>query len=262
LNKTIRKIISLALAMAVAVAVFSVGFKPEKVLAASSTYSIVYQPNCGSGRPVVQTAYVNRSVKLRSQICGNPNYYFLGWSTDKNAVARTYRAGQYVKNLAAAGRSITLYAVWIYKDYYSPSGKYTPKSTRQTTAVNNILKRQGTDYVIATASGANCAGWAYGYAFGLTPTEKSKLYLCKTAVWDRWAKYLVDKKGYKKSQYSSTKIYKVGSIIDNGTHVGVVVKSQMTEYGVMTIVSHCLGGDVHISTVEKANLTNGKVYSK
>ncbi len=59
-----------------------------------------------------QKCLVGTSEKLRKNIVSRAGYTFLGWSTSSTATSATYTDGQAVTNLASAGASVTLYAVW------------------------------------------------------------------------------------------------------------------------------------------------------
>ena len=76
-------------------------------------YTIVYNSNGGSGNMDSQTACVDRSIGLLPSGFTPPaDSQFFVWNTEPDGSGYTYSARQSVANLASAGESATLYAVW------------------------------------------------------------------------------------------------------------------------------------------------------
>ncbi len=69
------------------------------------------QVNSTSTRPM-HTVYRDRAQTLRTNVVYRTNYDLLGWSTSSTATSATYANGASVNNIASAGGSVTLYAVW------------------------------------------------------------------------------------------------------------------------------------------------------
>lgn len=74
----------------------------------TTTYTISYNANGGSGAPGSQTKTYGAALTLSSAVPARTGYSFLGWSTSSTATTATYAAGgSYTANASA-----TLYAVW------------------------------------------------------------------------------------------------------------------------------------------------------
>ena len=81
-----------------------------------TTYKVVFNANGGTGKMAAQTVARNATAKLVANRFARSGWVFLGWAkTAGGAVA--YANGAPVKNLAAAGKSATLYAKWAKKTY-------------------------------------------------------------------------------------------------------------------------------------------------
>ncbi|MCR5572716.1 MAG: InlB B-repeat-containing protein [Candidatus Saccharibacteria bacterium] len=74
----------------------------------SSTYTITYNANGGTGAPATQTATAGQATKISTTKPSRSGYTFLGWATNQNATS-----AQYVAGASYTGNSnITFYAVW------------------------------------------------------------------------------------------------------------------------------------------------------
>jgi uncharacterized repeat protein (TIGR02543 family) len=95
----------------------------------SGSYTVTYNANGGYGRwgPVESETFefdVERA--LSKNLFGHSNSILIGWSTSVNG-SMVYTNGQTVKNLASAGETVNLYAVWgrAYPVYFhNDSGGY------------------------------------------------------------------------------------------------------------------------------------------
>ncbi len=78
------------------------------------TYTVVFDGNgATNGSMLQQNMVLGQEAKLTANAFTKGwQYEFLGWATDKNAEAPTYTDGQNVADLAGAGETVTLYAVW------------------------------------------------------------------------------------------------------------------------------------------------------
>ena len=83
---------------------------------APTTYKVVFNANGGKGTMTAQTVARNVNAKLAANRFTRSGYVFLGWATSKGG-AVAYANGAAVKNLAAAGKTATLYAQWAKKSY-------------------------------------------------------------------------------------------------------------------------------------------------
>ena len=94
--------------------------KPPVAPPAVSTYKVAFDANGGKlpkGKAMAaQTMTRGKAAKLRTNAFTRSGYVFLGWATSKSG-AVAYKDAQSVKNLAAAGKSVTLYAKWAKKSY-------------------------------------------------------------------------------------------------------------------------------------------------
>ncbi len=81
---------------------------------AAKTYEVQFLANGGTGTMAKQTFAVGAKKKLAANAFKRTGYVFAGWSkTATGAVA--YKNKQAVSNLAKAGKTRKLYAVWAKK---------------------------------------------------------------------------------------------------------------------------------------------------
>ena len=89
-------------------------------------------------------------------------YVFLGWSKRKNGPV-AYKNAQKVKNLAKAGKSVTLYAAWAKADYqvaFDASGGRLPKGVKMPAQTFKYGKPQKLRKNKFIRKGYVFAGWA------------------------------------------------------------------------------------------------------
>ncbi len=86
----------------------------------STDYKVTFAANGGKlpkgKKMAAQTMTYGKAAKLRKNVFTRSGYVFIGWATKKGG-AVVYANGQSVKNLAQAGGTATLYAVWAKKTY-------------------------------------------------------------------------------------------------------------------------------------------------
>ena len=75
------------------------------------TYTIAFDANGGNGKMNVQTARINEYTVLTTNAFLRSGFDFVGWATSADGDV-IYEDGARVRNLAAAGETATLYAVW------------------------------------------------------------------------------------------------------------------------------------------------------
>lgn len=75
-------------------------------------YYISFNANGGSGSMSTQSVPIDVLTKITSNTFTRNGYSFIGWSTSSSGNVG-YTDGQSVTNLASAGNTITLYAVWL-----------------------------------------------------------------------------------------------------------------------------------------------------
>ncbi len=83
---------------------------------AVTTYTVNFNANGGTGAMAAQAIAAGATAALRANAFTRSSYVFIGWSTTATGPV-AYADGASVKNLAAAGGSVTLYAKWAKKTY-------------------------------------------------------------------------------------------------------------------------------------------------
>ena len=76
-------------------------------------YTVTYNANGGSGAPASQTKTFGQSVTISSVQPTRTNHAFMGWATSSTATTPEYYGGE----TYYADASVTLYAVWIERNY-------------------------------------------------------------------------------------------------------------------------------------------------
>lgn len=114
--KKVSKILSVFLAFLMAFTVLPLA-GIETAAAEADTYTVKYNSNGGSGSMMNSTFTVDTEQALRANGFARTGYTFQGWSTDRLATSATYTDGQTVTNLATAGSTVTLYAIWVPNTY-------------------------------------------------------------------------------------------------------------------------------------------------
>ncbi len=97
---------------------------------ATRTYTVKFAANGGKlpkgKKMAAQKIAYGKAVKLRKNVFVRTGYVFAGWAKSKKG-AVAYANAAKVKNLRAAGKTVTLYAVWARKTYkvafYANGGK-------------------------------------------------------------------------------------------------------------------------------------------
>jgi len=80
--------------------------------AAKSTYIIAFKANGGKGAMKAQTIQRGKKTALSANGFTRAGYRFVGWNTKANGKGKSYKDKAKVKNLAAAGKIVKLYAQW------------------------------------------------------------------------------------------------------------------------------------------------------
>ena len=118
----------------------------------STAYHVTFVANGAAGANAKQSIYRDTTRKLKSNAFKRTGYTFVGWNTKKDGSGKLYTNKQKVRNLAGAGKNVTLYAQWKaipYKVSFNAnggSGKMTAQQiTRGTTKAltANTFKRAG-----------------------------------------------------------------------------------------------------------------------
>ena len=120
----------------------------------SSSYTVRYDANGGSGAPSSQVKYQDEDLTLSSEKPQRDGYTFAGWATSSNGSAQYQPGGKYTNNSGT-----TLYAVWSQISYtvkYNANGgsgapsQQTKYHNQDLTLSNTKPKRDGYTF----------AGWA------------------------------------------------------------------------------------------------------
>ena len=89
---------------------------PPPLAPALATYKVNFNANGGTGKMSAQTIACNATEKLNANAFKRTGWIFIGWAKTKTGTA-AYKDQAAVKNLAASGKSATLYAQWAKKSY-------------------------------------------------------------------------------------------------------------------------------------------------
>ena len=124
----------------------------------STQYTVVFNANGGKGTMAKQTMAYGTAAKLRKNAFTRSGWVFAGWAKTKDG-AVAYADGATVKNLAAAGKTATLYAKWAKKTYTVAFNANGGKGTmaKQTMTYGKAAKLRKNAF---TRSGWVFAGWA------------------------------------------------------------------------------------------------------
>ena len=79
-------------------------------------YTVEYDNNGGQGTMANQVIARDVNTQLAKNMFTKDGYRFAGWSPSATATTPSLTNGQSVKNLAEAGKTIRLYAVWVERD--------------------------------------------------------------------------------------------------------------------------------------------------
>lgn len=189
-------------------------------------FKVKFNPNGGKGKMAAQTIARNKAVALRKNAFTRKGCIFLGWAKKKTG-AVAYKNGAKVKNLAAKGKTASLYAKWAKKKYnvafHANGGK--GKMAKQKMAYGKAAKLKANKFT--APKGKVFKGWA-----------KSKALAKKGKV------------AYKNKQA-------VKNLTANGGTVTLyaVWKKKPKDTGTVTFVFHVTAPDVKGST---PNLTLAK----
>lgn len=160
------------------------------------TYVIAFSANGGTGTMARQTATRDANVTLSANKFTRPGYSFAGWATSASG-AVAYKDKASVKNLAAAGKTVTLYAKWkptTYKVFFSANGgKGTMAAQaitygKATKLTKNVFMRSG--YIFIGWAKKKGGAVAYTNAQGVKNLTAAGKTITLYAVWAK-AKYKV-----------------------------------------------------------------------
>ncbi len=150
MNKKYYVIIVLAVVMFVSLAISG---------CTSREYFVNFDANGGVGESTIQTLTVGIETQLQTNTFYKENYTFCGWSTDKDATTPIFIDKQNVTDIADVGQTITLYAVWMSKQYivnFDANGGKGEMPSQQIEVNQSVNLTQN----VFTNSGYSFIGWA------------------------------------------------------------------------------------------------------
>ena len=137
-----------------------------------TTYEVVFDANGGVGSMPNQTIDINAPIALRTNAFTREGYTFKGWSTTPDGAVQ-YQDAEQVTDLAPAGGTTTLYAVWEKVEQPNPQPPVEPQPVVYEIAYNanggvgtmpNQVVKKGEAVVLAkntfTKAGYQFKGWA------------------------------------------------------------------------------------------------------
>ena len=133
-----------------------------RVVYGDYAFTVKFNANGGTGSMAAQRIPQDVATKLRANAFKRSGYTFLGWSRSKTGKV-AYANAASVKNLAAAGGSVTLYAQWAKNKYtvkYNANGGMLPKGKKmaeQTFAYGKAAKLRKN---VFTRKDCVFTGWA------------------------------------------------------------------------------------------------------
>lgn len=130
-------------------------------------YFIAFVSNGSAGSMPQQTMPVGVATALTANLFARTGYLFYGWSTSASG-ARQYTDGQKVTNVAAAGETATLYALWDAITWYV---RYNANGG------SGSMSDSAHEYDVAKALTANAfSKTGYTFAYWATSSSGSKAY--------------------------------------------------------------------------------------
>lgn len=124
-------------------------------------YTVEYDANGGTGDMPKSVHEIGVSSKLFSNQFEKTGYTFMGWKTTANGGAARYTDAHSIRDIAAAGETVTLYAHWVKNAY-----KIQYNANKPSNASSSVLNVPGvTDCSYDTAVTLGSAPSLYGWKF-------------------------------------------------------------------------------------------------
>ena len=211
----------------------------------TTTYTVSYNANGGSGAPAAQTKSSSSNLTLSSTKPTREGYTFLGWATSSTATSASYAAG----GTYSTNANVTLYAVWKINTYtvsYNANGG--------SGAPGNQTKTHGTNLALSTTtptrSGYAFQGWATSasatsanYQPGATYSNNANVTLYAVwkgcTVWSDWSTTKPSSGEYETAtqyRYRDKDIKKNGSSSVTGYTQSAKTKIGSTSYSAWTAI--------------------------
>ncbi len=233
--KKISKVLSLLLAVLMMLSVISIS------AAAAGTYTVKYHKNGGTGTvetPVTHTVGVEQALSDGSKLT-RTGYDFVGWAKSKTATEPEFANEQVVVDIAEAGATLTLYAVWkphtYYVEYRANGGDGTMPNQAFSYGVAqnlsaNTFTREGYSFIGWSKTGTSTVSYTdQEEVKNLTSYEGQVVVLY--AVWKKdpvTVKEIFVKEGPTKTEYF------VGDTIDA---TGLVIGANLSDNTVRTVTT-------------------------
>jgi uncharacterized repeat protein (TIGR02543 family) len=149
--------------------------------AGTTTYTITYNANGGSGAPANQTATIGASTTISSTIPTRSNYSFVSWNTAANGSGTSYAPGATYTGTS----NITLYAQWTTATYTVTLGSNALPIPAITTSLSASPNSGHTgDYItLYTVPGGNFATGDPQAGVGVRVYYEFTLWSCDNSTW-------------------------------------------------------------------------------
>ncbi len=246
--KKLSKVLSLLLAVLMMLSIVPI------TASAADTYTVKYNANGGRGSMAVTTITVDEASTLRPNAFTKTGYTFVGWAEEKTATVPTYTDGQSVTNLAAAGETVTLYALWAPNSYFIEF-----RANGGDGAMANQTHTYGTELALSantfTREGYTFIGWSKSSKAtsatyedqeavkNLSPSNGATIILY--AVWQK--NPVTVKEIFVETAPTKTE-YFVGDTLDTA---GLVVKANLSDNTVKTVTDYTVSAPDMTTAGEK-----------
>lgn len=251
--KKLNKVLSVLLAVLMMFSAISIA------AVAADTYTVKYHKNGGTGTvttPVTHTVGVEQALSDGSKLTRN-GYDFVGWAKSKTATEPEFENEQVVVDIAEAGATLTLYAVWkphtYYVEYRANGGDGTMPNQEFTYGVAqnlsaNIFTREDYTFVGWSKNGTSTVSYDDQESVkNLTTTNDATVVLY--AVWKRNP---ITVTAIEITTMPTKTEYFVGDVLDTTGLSLLVTKSN---YTVQTVTTGYTLSDVDMTTAGEKTVT-------
>ncbi len=125
-------------------------------------YTVEYDANGGSGDMPKSVHELGQSSALLSNEFTRTGYTFVGWKTTADGSAALYPDASSIRDIAAAGETVTLYAHWISNDYTILY--HANKPSNASSSVLSMPNNEDCSYDadVTLGSQPSLTGWTFG----------------------------------------------------------------------------------------------------
>ena len=125
-------------------------------------YTVEYNANNGSGESMKSVHELGRTSQLLTNTFTKTGYTFVGWSTAADGKTAIYADQASIRDIAAAGETVTLYAIWVENSY---TVQYN--GNKPTHASSTLLDIPGAteckyDSTVTLGNAPKLAGYTFG----------------------------------------------------------------------------------------------------